>query len=195
MRGVIVAILLFAGCAHRPADTFMHILPHTFSAPWIDRDLSYWTASYSSYATNHFYVGATELHNGQLGNGLVFWKEERTIIFVGEPSSIATECMTWGHALKLGRDTVDTPDDLHGSTYLETHRTWVTWMEECIARGRLYTVSLAEAQKSYPALNKRKAHADGGADKALTINGAVNGGTALWFHVGDSWPAVTDPDR
>lgn len=132
----------------------MHVQPHTFSAPWIDRDLRYWTASYSSHATNHFYVGATELHNGRLENGLVYWKEERTIIFVGEPNPDAAECMTWGHALKLDRDTVDVPEDGQGSTYLEPHRVWVTWMEECISRGRLYTVALDEARRNYPAVKK-----------------------------------------
>ena len=115
---VLFSILLLAGCAHRPADSIMHVVPQKFSARWIERDLRYWTARYSLHSTNHFYVGATEVQGGRLKAGLVFWKEERTIVFVAEPNPGASECMTWGHALKLDRDTVDTPEDSHGSTYL-----------------------------------------------------------------------------
>jgi hypothetical protein len=154
MRVLLLSILLLAGCAHRPADSIMHVVPQKFSAPWIERDLRYWTARYSLHPTNHFYVGATEVEGDRLREGLVFWKEERTIVFVAEPNPDASECMTWSHALKLDRDTVDTPEDSHGSTYLETHRTWVTWMEECISRGKLYTVSQEDAQRNYPAVKR-----------------------------------------
>ena len=154
VRVLVFSMLLFVGCAHRPADTLMHVVRQPFSAPWMERDLRYWTASFSSHPTNHFYVGATELQNGRFASGLVFWKEERTIVFVAEPNPDATACMTWRHPLKLDHDTVDTPEDTHGSTYLETHRTWVTWMEECISRGQLYTVSLDEAHRWYPVAKK-----------------------------------------
>lgn len=121
-----------------------------FSAPWIERDLRYWTARYSVHPTNHFYVAATEVDGGRLKDGMVFWKEGRTLVFVAEPIPDAGECMTWGHALKLDRDTVDTSEDIQGSTYLETHRTWATWVESCISRGKLYTISQENARRCYP---------------------------------------------
>ena len=124
-----------------------------FSAPWIERDLRYWTARYSVHPTNHFYVAATEVDGGRLKDGMVFWKEGRTLVFVAEPSPDAGECMTWGHALKLDRDTVDLSENMQGSTYVETHRTWTTWMESCISRGKLYTVSQEDARRCYPTVN------------------------------------------
>lgn len=150
MRVAIVAVLLLAGCASRTGDGLMHVIGRDFNALWIERDLQYWTACFSVHRTNHFYVGATELDHGRLRRALVYWKEERTIIDVGEPTEDATECMTWHHPLKLDRDTVDTADDVAGSTFLEPHRVWVTWMEECISRGRPYVVALDEARRRYP---------------------------------------------
>ena len=61
-----------------------------------------------------------------------------------------TEIFAFHHDLKLDRDTVDTPDDIGGSTYLETHRTWVEWMEGCLSRGREYVIILEEARRLSP---------------------------------------------
>jgi hypothetical protein len=42
--------------------------------------------------------------------------------------------------LKLGRDTVATPDDINGSTYLETHAWWHAVADDCAAHGQKFTI-------------------------------------------------------
>ena len=41
-------------------------------------------------------------------------------------------------------------DAINGSTYLETHRQRVDWMEECIYEGREYVVTLNQATNAFP---------------------------------------------
>jgi hypothetical protein len=83
----------------------------------------------------------------------VYWKEERILLEYAELEADAprgTEIQAFHHNLKLDRDTVDTPDDIDGSTYLETHATWVDWMEACLSRGREYVITLEEARRLSP---------------------------------------------
>ena len=69
------------------------------------------------------------------------------------PDPEGAEPLAWHHDLKLDRDTVDTKDDIGGSTYLVTHRLWVDWMGQCLSRGREYVITLEEARQRSP---KRK---------------------------------------
>ncbi|HEY1788545.1 MAG TPA: hypothetical protein VGJ73_10335 [Verrucomicrobiae bacterium] len=94
--------------------------------------MDYYVAHFSSHATNHFYVGAVEVDHGRLVRALVYWKEERTILDYSELAEDApkgSEIEAWHYPLKLDRDTVDTPEDIAGSNYLETQRQWVDWMK------------------------------------------------------------------
>ena len=68
------------------------------------------------------------------------------------------EIFAWqGHHLKLGRDTVDTGEDVGDSTYLEPHRQWLEWMEQCISKGKLYVVTLDAATNAFPNTDRAKA--------------------------------------
>jgi hypothetical protein len=147
---------LLMGCAH---DHITHVSRADFHSKWIDRELNYYTSHFSSCPTNHFYVGAVDLDHGQLVRALVYWKEERTILEYSELADDApngAEALAWRHGLKLDRDTVDTPAEIAGSTYLETHRQWVEWMEECIMRGKQYCVVMEDARRMYPVKDEVK---------------------------------------
>lgn len=118
----------------------------------IKRCLLYWTANFSTNAVNHFYVGAAQPAGG-FTEALVYWKEERTLLDYGglaEDAPKGAEIEAWHHPLKLDRDTVDTPEEIGGSNYLETHRNWVGWMEQCLSHGREYVISLEDAKRLYP---------------------------------------------
>jgi hypothetical protein len=153
MRAIILTALFFAGCARQADDGLMHVVVADFHAPRLARSLNYYVAHYSSHATNHFYVGPIEVHDGQLVRALVYWKEERTLLPYAEltaDTADGAEGFAWhGHDLKLDRDTVDSPADIAGSTYLVTHRIWMDLMDECVARGRPYSVLRSEARQVF----------------------------------------------
>jgi hypothetical protein len=124
-------------------------------SPCVKRCLEYWTSNFSTNATNHFYVGTVRPRGG-FADALVYWKEERTIIeYCGlDPDAPkGAEIEAFHHDLRLDRDTVDTPEDIGGSTYLITHREWIDWMEPLLLRGREYVITLDEARRLSP---KRK---------------------------------------
>ena len=149
MRILLFAIPLLAGCAR---ERVLHVTSAYPDTPCIRRCLNYYVSNFSTNAINHFYVGTV---HGGWGDALVYWKEERTIMDYSElaPDSVGAEAEAWHHGLKLDRDTVDTRDDIGGSTYLTTHRLWVDWMEQCLSMGRQYVITLEEARKRSP---KRK---------------------------------------
>lgn len=156
----VAVVLAGAGC-HTADEKLLHVTGSDFRSQRIERELNFYVANFSTYPTNHFYVGATEVDRGELVEALVYWKEARVLLPYGELAADApngTEIFAWqGHHLKLGRDTVDTGEDIGGSTYLETHRQWVDWMEQCIAKGKLYVVTTNEAVKLYPEADRAKA--------------------------------------
>ena len=160
VRKLLLLIPLFAaGCAQ---DNIAHVVSSKFQSPRIERELKYYVANYSTNDINHFYVGATQISGGELDYAFVYWKEEQTILSYGELQKDTTDdhdAEAWGppFGLKLGRDTVDTPEDIDGSTYLVTHRWWVDWMEQCIYKGKLYVVTLNEATNSFPNAPRPKA--------------------------------------
>ena len=146
VRLLLSALLLLTGCAHDRLARVTGAYPDT---PCLRRCLAWYVSITSTNATNHFYVGA--LH-GEPYDAFVYWKEERTILDYYElpPDSEGKEALAWHHDLKLDRDTVDTQDDIGGSTYLITHRIWVDWMEQCLSHGRQCVITLDEAQRLYP---------------------------------------------
>ena len=145
-RVVFILIPLLAGCAHD-----LRVVGPYPETPMIKRCLVYWTSNFSTNAINHFYVGAVKPTGGS--DALIYWKEERTIIEydgLAPDAPRGAEIEAFRGTIKLDQDTVDTPDDIAGSTYLETHRTWVGWMEGCLSRGREYVIRLDEARRLSP---------------------------------------------
>ena len=150
-RSLIIPILLLVGCAR---VQLLDVKTSPYNAPRLERELNFFVANYSSHETNHFYVGATEIKHGELVSAWVYWKEERTLLPYDElvpdtPEGADSEAWTL-NKLKLDRDTVDTAEDIGGSTYLETHRQWVEWIEQCISKGKPYCVLMTNAQKEFP---------------------------------------------
>ena len=148
-RLFLVLIPLLAGCVQQ---RLLHVVGPYPESPSIKRCLLYWTSNFSTNVTNHYYAGATKPSGGFV-DAFIYWKEERTLLEYAELEADAppgTEIFAFHHDLKLDRDTVDTPDDIGGSTYLETHRTWVEWMEGCLSRGREYVIILEEARRLSP---------------------------------------------
>jgi len=154
MRAFIIIAFFLVGCARNPDNGIMHVVDSDFRSQKIDRELKFYVANFSTHATNHFFIGATKLDHGQLVTALVYWKEPRILMDYGEltdDTPEGAEIFAWrGHHLKLGRDTVDTLKDGYGSTYLETHRQWVDWMEQCISKGKPYVITLDEATNLFP---------------------------------------------
>jgi hypothetical protein len=152
MKAIIILILvaLLVSCAHERPLT---VAASDFHSPRIERELNFYVATHPLHSTNHFYVGPTKIDHGELIEALVYWKEERTILSYRELEADALhDIFAWGgHELKLDRDTVDTPEEIAGSNYLETHRQWVDWMEQCISRGKLCCVLAEDARRMFPA--------------------------------------------
>lgn len=146
---VVIFALLLLGCAH---EQILTVIGPNFRSPRIERELNYYVANFSSHETNHFYVGATRLDHDRLVEAMVYWKEERTLLTYYELVPDAKhDIFAWGpHEVKLDRDTVDTPEEIGGSTYLETHRYWVDWMEDCIRKGKSYCVLKTDALRVFP---------------------------------------------
>lgn len=126
----------------------------------VERALKFYVANFSTHATNHFYVGATKLDGAETLAALVYWKEPRLLMDYAELADDASDraqIFALNHPLKLDRDTVDTPEDIAGSTYLVTHREWVNSSEQCISKGRLYAITLDEATNLFPNTDRAKA--------------------------------------
>jgi len=92
--------------------------------------------------TNHFCVVGYEWPDGNL-QVWVNWKEEKTnILWDGSEYRDMREAglTTARRNLKLGRDTVETVDDINGSTYLVTHARWHSIADDCAAHGEKYVI-------------------------------------------------------
>jgi hypothetical protein len=152
VRLIVILALFAVGCQHAQNNGITRVISSKFHSNDIERCLKYWVANYSEHSTNNFYVGPIAVNQGELTQALVYWKEERTLLTysgLAEDAPKGAEGFAWGHDLKLDRDTVDTPTDIAGSSYLVTHRMWINWMEDCIAKGRHYEVTLKEANKTF----------------------------------------------
>jgi len=137
-----LVIVLMAGCLRDRASQ------RSFTLPRIDRELNFYVAIHPLHTTNHFYVYQTDFRRGEPRRATVYWKEERTLLSYAELEADAThDIFAWaGHDVKLDRDTVDTPDEIGGSNYLETHREWVDSVERCITKGKEFTFTKANAE-------------------------------------------------
>jgi hypothetical protein len=147
MRALLLLIPLLAGCAHpRPAPSD----PASFNSPGIERCLQYWTAHFSLHATNHFYVSATEVDQGDLVGALVYWREGGRILNYAEVPEDA-EPQAWRLRPKVDRSSVPTDERISAGNDIVPHRVWVRWMKRCIDNGREYVVTMEDAQKAFPA--------------------------------------------
>ncbi len=146
MRTLLLLIPLLAGCVHPRAPQFD---PADFHSPGIERCLQYWAVNYSSYATNHFYVCATEVYGGELVRALVYWREGGRLLDYAEVSR-GNEPQAWRLRPKVDRDTVRTDERISASNDLVPHSVWVRWVKECITSGREYVVTLKEAREAFP---------------------------------------------
>jgi hypothetical protein len=146
MRTLLLLILFLTGCAHPQAP---QNAPATFHSPGIERSLQYWTVQFSQHATNHFYVYATEVDRGDLVEALVYWREGGRLLDYSEVHKGA-EAQAWRRRPKVDRDTVLTDEKVSDSNDLVPHRVWVRWMQQCIAGGKEYVVTLKAARRTHP---------------------------------------------
>jgi hypothetical protein len=146
---LLLTIGVMTGCVR---DHALHTATSSFNSPRIERELSFYVATHPSHATNNFFVCPIELDHGRLVRASVYWKEERTLLSYTElEPDAAHDLFAWqGHELKLDRDTVDTPEEVAGSNYLETHRQWADSVARCIATGKHYCVREADARRLFP---------------------------------------------
>ena len=156
MRSLALLLLALgsAGCASVPKDDLMHVVSSRFESKWLDRAMLYFVAWNSSSETNHFYVGATAVDGRQLLEALVYWKEGRRVMVYREQDENAAEGLigfAWPPqpSWHLLRDTRDSMDEGLGQTCI-TVRMWTDWMEECLHKGRMYSVARAQATNAFP---------------------------------------------
>jgi len=146
MRTLLLLTLLLTGSAHHRAP---QVAPADFRSPGIERCLQYWTANFSSHATNHFYVCATDVDRGDLVEALVYWKEGGRLLDYCEVPKGA-EAQAWRLRPKVDRSAVLTDERITGSNDLVAHRVWIRWVRRCLASGKNYVVTLNEAKASFP---------------------------------------------
>ncbi len=145
MRALFLPLLLLAGCA-APRPQFD---PGNFRSPGVERCLQYWTAHFSSYAVNHFYVCATDLDQGNLVEALVYWREGGRLLDYTEMPQGA-EAQAWRLRPKVDRETLLTDEQVSGSNHVVPRRVWQQWVKQCITDGKEYVVTLKNAQAAFP---------------------------------------------
>jgi hypothetical protein len=144
MRRLLLLVPLLAGCAHQPKMD-----PASFRSPGIGRCLEYWTANHSQQSTNHFYVCATEVDQGELVRALVFWREGGRLLDYAEVAAGA-EAQAWRLRPKVDRDAVLTDESISSGNDVIPHREWLSAVRQCITRGREYEVTSAQAEAAFP---------------------------------------------
>lgn len=145
MRALLLLIPILAGCAHPRFQSD----PADFRSTGIERCLQYWTANFSSYAINHFYVCATELDRGELVQALVYWREGGRLLDYAEVPQGA-EAQAWRLRPKVDREAVMTDEKISNSNHVVPHRVWQQWVTQCITDGKSYVVPLQQAQEAFP---------------------------------------------
>ena len=146
MRALLLVVPLLAGCVHPRAPQFD---PADFHSPGIERCLQYWVVNYSSHASNHFHVCATEVYGGELVRALVYWREGGRLLDYAEVSR-GDEPQAWRLRPKVDRNAVLTDEKVSASNDLVPHRVWVRWVRHCITGSREYLVTLKEAKAAFP---------------------------------------------
>ncbi|WP_254699758.1 hypothetical protein [Trinickia violacea] len=102
-----------------------------------------------NYRTNHFCVVGYRWLHGNV-NVWVLWKEEEELLLWDgalDPESRADSFNGVHRALKLGRDTVKTENEINGSTYLETEQWWHAVAGDCMKHGEKYVIKPFKAAK------------------------------------------------
>jgi len=145
VRVLLLVLPLLAGCAH-PRPQFD---PATFHSPGIDRSLQYWTANFSQYPTNHFYVCATALYRGELVEALVYWREGGRLLDYAEMPKGA-EAQAWRLRPKVDREALHSDEKISGHNHVVPRRVWVSWVKQCITDGKEYVVPLSQALATFP---------------------------------------------
>jgi len=95
-----------------------------------------------NHVTNHFCVVGYEWPDGGI-QVWVNWREQKTnILWDGNEDRELRELglMATRRNLRLGKDTVETNNDIGGSTYLVTRRWWQGIADDCMANGEKYTI-------------------------------------------------------
>jgi hypothetical protein len=146
MRAILLLLPLLTGCVHHPAP---QVAPADFRSPGIERCLEYWTANFSTHATNRFYVSATEVDRDDLVGALVYWREGGRLLDYSEVPKGA-EAQAWRLRPKVDRSAVLTDEQISASNDLVAHRVWIGWVRRCIASGKEYVVTLEEATTAFP---------------------------------------------
>jgi hypothetical protein len=146
IRALLLLIPLLAGCAHPYGP---QAAPATFRSPGIERCLQYWTAHFSTHATNHFYVCATEVDREDLVEALVYWREGGRLLDYCEVPK-GEEAQAWRLRPKVDRTAVITDEQISASNDMVTHRVWIGWVRRCITNGKEYVVTLEEAAAAFP---------------------------------------------
>ena len=143
----------------------LNVISTDFYSKRLVRKLEYYVAFCSTYPTNHFFVKATYLEGTNLVVALIYWKEPRIVWSDTQLSDTSPgsnvidddEIGEWrAGSLQLGRNTVDTVNDINGSDS-GTLRAWVNAMEQCIYEGKPYVITLNEATNAFPNLDRVKA--------------------------------------
>ncbi len=146
---LLLVVALVGGCA---ANRSWHSNSGDLGLPRIERELNFYVATHPLHESNHFFAYPTDFRHGEPVGAEVYWKEERTLLHYSELEPDAThDIFAWsGHELKLDRDTVDTRDDIGGSSYLVTHRQWAESVERCISRGKEFSILKTDARRLFP---------------------------------------------
>jgi hypothetical protein len=145
MRVLLLLIPLLAGCAHPQPQPD----PASFRSPGMERCLQYWTANFSGYPTNHFYVCATEMDQGELVRALVYWPEGGRLVDYAEMPAGA-EAQAWRLRPKVDREAILTDETISRGNDVVPHSVWMDAVRRCITRGKQYTVALDEALAVFP---------------------------------------------
>jgi hypothetical protein len=192
-----LAMLAMVGCAPKQPDLLRVTGPYSDSS--VERCLMFWTANYSTNVVNHYYAGSCHPRY-PFNDAFIYWKEERTLLDYHEPAlcydapppSPGGEIFAFHHQLKLDQDTVDTGDDIGGSTYRVTHRQWLDWMEPCLAKGKEYVITLEAARKLFPP--RTAEHKTAQAQATVQVRGEVkNADQKLpWKKDMTAWDAIDE---
>ncbi|WP_454763551.1 hypothetical protein [Cupriavidus campinensis] len=98
---------------------------------------------------NHFCVVGYKWSDGRK-QVWVHWQEEQTLILWGGsryPEYAYRSLVMSNRHLELATDTVPTPDDINGSTYLVTEAWWHAVANDCRRHGEKYIIKPFKAPK------------------------------------------------
>lgn len=98
-----------------------------------------------AFTVNHFCV--VGYRGDGYKNAWVHWKEQQRLLLwrASDDEKMRVKGLVQARRdLKLGRDTVETEDDIKGSTYLTTRAWWQAVVNDCEAHGEQLTMQVTE---------------------------------------------------